>query len=66
MSGSNEIRSSGQNPPTPSATDPITDLEQAGIFGQRLRPSRLAEASAGSWLWHGYLGAGKLTLLTSQ
>src|SRR5438309_6708988 len=38
------------------------------ILQGRLRPRQLAEASgcAGSWLWHGYLGPGKMTLLTSQ
>ena len=38
------------------------------MIGQRLRPDQLAEAARGrgAWLWHGYVGAGKMTLLTSQ
>jgi AAA domain len=38
------------------------------IFRHPFRPGELAGAvhTAGSWLWHGYLGCGKLTLLTSQ
>jgi RecA-family ATPase len=38
------------------------------ILQQRLRPADLAQATdrARGWLWHGYLAAGKITLLTSQ
>jgi hypothetical protein len=38
------------------------------ILASRLRPSQLADfaRTSSSWLWHGYLGAGMLTLLTSQ
>src|SRR5713226_7382312 len=40
----------------------------AEILKQRLSPEELAQAAshAGSWLWYGYLAAGKITLLTSQ
>src|SRR6266849_6801121 len=40
----------------------------AEILKQRLSPQELAQAAshAGSWLWYGYLAAGKTTLLTSQ
>ncbi len=40
----------------------------ASYLEQRLWPDQLAEAArgVGAWLWHGYLGAGRMTLLTSQ
>jgi hypothetical protein len=39
-----------------------------GIVWQRLLNGRLSPAAAAErkWLWHGYLAAGKITLLTSQ
>jgi hypothetical protein len=41
---------------------------QAGVLATSLRPADLANACrpGSPWLWHGYLGPGKLTLLTSQ
>ena len=38
------------------------------VLTQLLSPANLATAASnsGSWLWYGYLGAGKVTLLTSQ
>jgi hypothetical protein len=53
---------------------PLSEREQAEAaaaalaFRHPFRPGELAASPllAASWLWHGYLGAGKLTLLTSQ
>jgi hypothetical protein len=43
-------------------------LRLPNFFNQRVRPQELFEDApeAASWLWYGYLGAGKITLLTSQ
>src|SRR5438105_1617023 len=48
--------------------EPAVAPASTRIFQERLRPDDLAQASrrAGSWLWHGYIGPGKMTLLTSQ
>jgi hypothetical protein len=73
MSQTNELKSpaevsriqtnrGGEKPPRPA--DPRLVAE---ILWKRRRPSELAKAArhSGSWLWQGYLGPGKITLLTA-
>ena len=48
--------------------DPDVARAAAEILKQRVLPSELTGACQNRepWLWHGYLGPGKMTLLTSQ
>src|SRR6516225_3379061 len=50
------------------SSKPACAVAAAEFLSQRVRPGELAKSAAngGAWLWHGYLGPGKITLLTSQ
>jgi AAA domain len=57
------------DPITPMPSYPATMSSEAAEFLQcRLRPSQLQPTGdpATPWLWHGYVGCGKMMLLTSQ
>jgi hypothetical protein len=58
----------GSSFPPPDATRPGLSAIAAGLLGRMVAACDLGKrhVTPPTWLWHGYLGPGKTTLLTSQ
>jgi hypothetical protein len=64
----NPSQTSGYGVTVASLLEPARVAAWTEVLRQQMRPEDLARVArnANAWLWHGYLGPGKITLLTSQ